>query len=321
MPRKAPGPSRARKAKPAPKSAQGTSSFPPSLALTRSHYQREYERRYERAKDNIDLTDRLKELRRYVKGFDPNRYNLRHIDTWSDSNREHVRESSKRLRSLIASPHISVPVPRDKKKRRALKTFTSQDPREMRRFILHTEAPETTSLEFTPRGRVQLRVKSGPKTSFTREFFFWRDYTKRVPVTLSAQRRVLEKMLNTGVLPPGKYAFWSERHGMTGVPQDRDFLLEKLNEWYYAYEQGEFAYLHEGFGRVLTGLIYLGGWRNMRAAQVRAAKERNRYQVFRQFRITERKKKVRRKDATIRKQIVKQAMRKRPVKKKVRKHK
>lgn len=276
--------------------------FPPSIHLT-SVYQalaaRERDRQVERALQNEELRERIRELRRYVKGFEGSRYHLRYIDDWSEADRTHVIESSKRLRYLISRPHVTVAVPRSKAKRRVLKQFTNQDVREVKRFIVHTEAPpERTRVEFAGKGkqlRMRLHIRSG-KTwaqSYRREFFLWRDFNRnKHPVTLKAQRRVLERMLPH--MPRGKYAFWTDRHGMTGTPIDRHFLRQRLTEWYHAYETGEQRSVHEGFGRVLTGLVYLGTWRSARSARRKLDKQRSQYQNMK--RITTRIRRQKKKD-------------------------
>lgn len=277
--------------------------FPPSIVLAQAHHQASFERAVERARENIELADRVQELRRYVKGFDAPRYNLREVDRWSASRRERVIDSSKRLRYLISRPHVSVAVPRSAQKRKALARFTQQHVPELKRFIVFTEDPENTQLDYTPDGRVQMRVRSGPHTSYTREFFLWRDFTKRPPVTLKAARRVLKKMLP--FMPEGRYAFWSDTQGMTGVPQGRDFIAQKLDDWYHAYESGPEAYLHRGFGRVLNGLVYLGPWKTSRRIESKLSQQRNQYQTETQFKIVSRRKKVNKVAKRIRKEILK----------------
>lgn len=252
--------------------------FPPSFALVEHHRLEEYKRATARVLANLELRDRIEQLRRYVKGFDGDRYNLRHIDQWTESKRQYALESSKRLRNLISSSHITVPVPRSRTKRKALRMFSNQDPREMKRFVIHTEVPEKTSVEFSERGNVRLRYRSGKRSFYKREFFLWRDFNRgKHPVTLQAQRKVLKRMLPT--MPEGKYAFWTYTHGMTGKPQDKRFLSQVLTEWYHAYEDSQYAFRHEGFGKVLSGLVYLGTWRNMRQAEKKREKERRKYQT------------------------------------------
>lgn len=270
--------------------------YPPSVAIGRAiqiraqeALQSDYLRAYERAKQNIEIADRLRELRRYVKGFEAaNRYDLREIDSWTDAKRELVIESSKRLRYLTSRPHVTVRVPRNRKHKASLKRLTRQDPRELKQFIVHTEQPERTTIRFSKRGNVQIHVKDGSKRGSTRELWLWEDFNEgEHPATLNEQRKVLETMLPR--MPNGYYSFWTWLHGQIGVPYHKRSLRSKLQEWYHAYEVGQFAYLHKGFGQVLSGLIYLGSWAKARKVQRLAANQRNKYQQEKQFRIVKRR--------------------------------
>lgn len=266
------------------------SFFPPSVVVARAHWeaqeiaridreQREAVAAVERKKliesraaELLDVRDRLLELRGYVKGFD--HYDLRKLERLTSSQIGRIVEVSKNLRVFTSGPHIRVPIPKNNLKRlRALKNFTRQDPKPLKYFILATEDPDHTKIAWK-NDRLIVRLDYGSKRKpFDRQFFLYEDYARRPPVTLKSQRRVLKKMMAD--LPEGNYTFWSPTTGSVGEPVSKQFLMQKLNDWYLAYEPpSRFAKEHEGFGRVLTGVAFMGSGKFARALRNKQRKLR-----------------------------------------------
>lgn len=280
----------------------GTAFFPPSIVAAQAYREQQYLKSLAEAKQRIELSERVKELRYYLHGFESNKYNLNRIGTWTARKRAHVTEVSKNLRQLISPPHIVHPVPRGdsvsaRAKRRALEAFTRSSSRLWKRFVIFTEDPDSAFITFDDQYRITLHLphRGG---SFDRKFFLWKEFTRREPVTFRQQQKVLKKMLPH--MPDGKYGLWSTTSGVLDMPQDKRFLHQMLDRYHLAYEPPSLnAMEHKGFARVVAGFVYMGTQEQVNKYRRRIAKERtarsNRNRLHRRSVVSAARRKVTRK--------------------------
>jgi hypothetical protein len=192
------------------------------------------------------LADSIKLLRKYVNGFEAaSGYDLHRIAHLIPAREEKVRRYARQIRQEIASPHIEI-VPRTAEALRAVKQHTGQSTIPNRkRFIIHTNKPETTKARVVyktvivrnAKGRkrkvktASLEIDQTVKGGQVQDRYF---YFPESPKSFNHIIKMTRKMLKS--MPKGYYTLQSANHGTIGRSIPSELLLEELQDRYVRYD-------------------------------------------------------------------------------------
>jgi len=193
------------------------------------------------------LKDSIKLLRKYVKGLEASDgYDLNNVSRLLPGHEDKVRRYAYQIRQELASPHIEI-VPRTPAAIRAVKQHTGQgNIPNRKRFIVHTNKPDTTSVKIVyktvtqkdARGRkrrvtqAQLELTQQVKGGKIQDRFF---YFPQSPRSFDHIVKMTRKMLK--FMPKGYYALQSSNHGTIGRSIPSELLIEELQDRYLGYDK------------------------------------------------------------------------------------
>ena len=203
------------------------------------------------------LTDAIRQLRTFYRGFEArDGYALKPVTVARLSNalRDRITKMAKHLRRELASAHVIVR-PRTTKSARALDKHTGSKPDGRRKlYVVHVEKPEVTRIRIqrgkkksSPAHVQEVRKIKGGR--FEARYFYFADYAKQMPVTMDGIYKIAERMLID--MPPGHYVMVSSEHGFIGTPMHKNLLLTQIVEEWSQYEK--YGQTGQGLARSLIG--------------------------------------------------------------------
>lgn len=186
------------------------------------------------------LRDAIVLVRQHFAGFDAKRgYALtpKKLAKLTPTRQKKLKQRVRELRREQSRPYKVVKAPRDAAARRALYKHTGAEKvRGRKTFIVHTAKPETTTIQLVgTKSRKRVReVRKVAGAEIEQQYFYFADYTKKLPRTMKDIRRVAAKMLKD--MPPGYYVMLSKEFGHISVNMYRDELLGELERNWLKYD-------------------------------------------------------------------------------------
>lgn len=214
-----------------------------------------------RAKKLLTLSQQVRDLRKYMTGFDAkDGYDLRRPETWNKKRVETVERYGSYLHTLTASPHARVIV-RSKKAKTALERFTGQvyaGKHQARAYVVHDPHPDKLKVSVNDDGQIVMEHKYKGVTTTERYFLFY-DYGispaafVSVDDLIRATKKLLKMKDERGrlLLPKGSYMMVSALHGVFWYAMDRDDIVLNLSKMGQHYVKSEF------FVRNIIGYKYI----------------------------------------------------------------
>lgn len=194
------------------------------------------------------LNKTTKELRRFFRGFDSDKgYALNDIRRWNLKQVRQVEKYGEYLHHLKSQPHVRA-VPRTKKQRIGLQTFTGQNEPSQRAYVVHKTHPEEQVL-IDEQGMVTVERKVSDKVGWIRsEFYYFRTLLGYQPEDWDEVYAATERMLS--LMPDGEYFIYSSLHGEIDVPHPKRSLLRVIARYMQEYAQRNFGMTIIGFRRI-----------------------------------------------------------------------
>ena len=219
------------------------------------------------------LSDAVKQLRRYYKGFDPvSGFNLHAIDTWSAASVNKVRSFTEDLRIRLARPHTTARPTRYRKPakrsqfRRALILESGQVGARVKRFVVPVQnIPRRQEVALSPQGTLERRSYYKKDKYILERWWYFRDYLGRQPVTREEYLEAAQAMLPA--LPDFMFfRFFTGRSGLIGVTFDKGQLLDELRRYFGT------GYNTQDFSTTLLGVGFIGDERQAHRNEMRQFK-------------------------------------------------
>lgn len=201
---------------------------------------------------------KIPSARRIFEGYQSkDGYDLRHIERWTPAQLRRVRHDLAAIRTL-ASRSFDVKTPSTKSQRKRLVSYTGQNRKRIRSFIVHV--PQGQRILFVKGQLTEVKAHAGRKERSFRRLYLFEDYSDGFkPSTFAEMADITMRMLPD---MPDKikgravfYALNSISLGAIGNYVRKSRVLDLLSEFHTRYDNSN---QHKGFGEAINGFVMSG---------------------------------------------------------------